>query len=130
MVVDVDAQVSCSTGTYIRALARDLGAALGVGGHLAALRRTRVGAFDLTTARTLADLESDFAVTPLDDVAAAAFVRRDLDPDEAVSLSHGGKLAASELGDVPVAAFAPDGELVALLEDRDGVARALAVFVG
>jgi tRNA pseudouridine55 synthase len=89
-----------------------------------------VGAFDLKTARTLAELEADFTVTSLDEVAATAFVRRDLTADEALSLSHGGKLTTSDLGDEPVAAFGPDGEVVALLEDRDGVARALVVFVG
>jgi tRNA pseudouridine55 synthase len=128
--LDFDALVTCSSGTYIRSLARDVGELLGVGGHLAALRRTRVGAFDLTTARTLAELEADFTVTSLDEVAATAFVRRDLTADEALSLSHGGKLTTSDLGDEPVAAFGPDGEVVALLEDRDGVARALVVFVG
>jgi tRNA pseudouridine55 synthase len=128
--LDFDALVTCSSGTYIRSLARDVGELLGVGGHLAALRRTRVGAFDLTTARTLAELEADFTVTSLDEVAATTFVRRDLTADEALSLSHGGKLTTSDLGDEPVAAFGPDGEVVALLEDRDGVAHALAVFVG
>ena len=129
-VVDFEAHVTCSSGTYIRALARDLGAALGVGGHLAALRRTRVGAFDLTGAHTLPELEATFTMTPLDEVAAAAFARRDLDADQAVALSHGGKLTTSGLGDEVVAAFGPDGTFVALLEDRDDVARALAVFVG
>jgi tRNA pseudouridine55 synthase len=129
-VVDFEARVTCSSGTYIRALARDVGTMLGVGGHLAALRRTRVGAFDLTQARTLAELEAEFTMTPLDEVAATAFARRDLDADEALSLSHGGKLAASDKGSEPVAAFAPDGTFVALLEDSGGVARALAVFVG
>jgi tRNA pseudouridine55 synthase len=129
-MVDFEAHITCSSGTYIRALARDVGAALGVGGHLTALRRTRVGAFDLTQARTLAELESGFTMTPLDEVAATAFARRDLDADQAVALSHGGRLAASDMGSEPVAAFGPDGAFVALLEDRDGVARALAVFVG
>jgi tRNA pseudouridine55 synthase len=129
-LLDVDVEVTCSTGTYIRALARDVGEVLGVGGHLSVLQRTRVGVFDLTSARTLDQLEADFIVTPLDEVAATAFVRRDLDAEEALSLSHGGRLTTSSLGDGPVAAFGPDGEVVALLEDRDGVARALAVFVG
>jgi tRNA pseudouridine55 synthase len=129
-VLDVDVEVTCSSGTYIRALARDVGSALGVGGHLAALRRTRVGSFDLSVARTLADLETDFTLTPLDVVAASAFARRDLDADQALALSHGAKLSASGIDGEPVAAFGPDGEVVALLEDRDGVARALAVFVG
>jgi tRNA pseudouridine55 synthase len=129
-VLDVDVEVTCSSGTYIRALARDVGAALGVGGHLAALRRTRVGAFDLSAARTLTDLETDFTMTPLDDVAANAFARRDLDAEQALALSHGAKLPASGKGGEPVAAFGPDGALVALLEDRGDTARALAVFVG
>jgi len=130
LFVDVDVEVTCSTGTYIRALARDIGTALGVGGHLAALRRTRVGTFDLSRARTLSELEADFTITALNEAAAAAFVRRDLDADETQRLSHGGKLTPSMSGDLPVAAFGPDGEFIALLEDRDGVARALAVFTG
>jgi len=127
--VDVDLDVTCSSGTYIRALARDLGAALGVGGHLTALRRTRVGGFDIEAARTLDQLEESFAITPLDEAAAAAFPRRDLDENQAVVLSHGGKLSASDLGDEPVAAFGPDGVFIALLEDRANLARPIAVFV-
>ena len=127
-VVDVDIDVTCSSGTYIRALARDLGEALGVGGHLTALRRTRVGAFDIGQAKTLAALEESFAFIPLDEVAGRAFVRRDLDDEQAVTLSHGGKLTASGLGDGPVAAFGPDGAFLALLEDRGGIARPIAVF--
>jgi tRNA pseudouridine55 synthase len=122
--------VTCSSGTYVRALARDLGEALGVGGHLTALRRTRVGGFDLSMARTLAELETSFVVTPLDLAAAAAFIRRDLDPDDAARLAHGGRLSPSGLGDKPVAAFGPDGVFLALLEDRGDVARPIAVFVG
>jgi tRNA pseudouridine55 synthase len=129
-VLDVDVEVTCSSGTYIRALARDVGAALGVGGHLAALRRTRVGTFDLSAAATLPELETEFTLTPLDLVAASAFARRDLDADQALALSHGAKLPASGKGGEPVAAFGPDGALVALLEDRGEIARALAVFVG
>ena len=129
-VLDVDVEVTCSSGTYIRAIARDLGTALRVGGHLAALRRTRIGVFDLSAARTLPELEAEFTLTPLDLVAASAFVRRDLDADQALALSHGAKLSASGIDGEPVAAFGPGGALVALLEDRGDVARALAVFVG
>ena len=71
--VDVDLSVRCSSGTYIRAIARDLGAALGVGGHLTALRRTAVGPYDLAVARTLDDLAEDFAVLPLAEAARAGF---------------------------------------------------------
>ena len=69
--LDVDISVRCSRGTYIRAIARDVGAALGVGGHLTALRRTAVGPFDLAVARTLEELADDFAVLPIADAARA-----------------------------------------------------------
>jgi tRNA pseudouridine55 synthase len=128
-VVDVDARVTCSSGTYIRALARDLGAALGVGGHLTALRRTRVGPYLASQARTLDQLATDPAVIPLAAAAAAAFPRRDLTLAQASALAHGARLEATGTGDQPVAAFAPDGSLVALLTDADGQARPLAVFV-
>ncbi len=70
---DVDVRVVCSSGTYVRALARDLGAALGVGGHLTALRRTRVGAFALDRAHTLEEHEKELTVIALDDVARSSF---------------------------------------------------------
>jgi tRNA pseudouridine55 synthase len=124
---DVDAAVTCSSGTYVRALARDLGEALGVGGHLVALRRTRVGDFDLARARPLADLERSFELVPLDDVAARAFPRRDLVAADAAAVAHGARLSPSGIAG-PVAAFGPDGTFLALLEDRDGLARPVAVF--
>ncbi|HUR14975.1 MAG TPA: tRNA pseudouridine(55) synthase TruB [Mycobacteriales bacterium] len=126
---DLDVTVACSSGTYVRALARDLGAALGVGGHLTALRRTRVGPFHLMQARTLEQLETGFdeAVIALDDAVASSFTHRDLDVDEAVALSYGQKLGPTGVAGV-VGAFDPDGRCVALLEDRDGVARPTVVF--
>jgi tRNA pseudouridine55 synthase len=127
-VVDVDARVTCSSGTYIRALARDLGAALGVGGHLTALRRTRVGPYLAGQARTLDQLVADATVIPLASAAAAAFPRRDLTQAQAGAVAHGARLEATGTGEQPVAAFAPDGTLVALLTDADGQARSLAVF--
>jgi tRNA pseudouridine55 synthase len=202
--LDVDATVRCSSGTYIRALARDLGAALGTGGHLTALRRTAVGPYTLAQARTLKELEDEnhrqpaapqphraqvppdprpapetvpgitatsgeppvappgaSPVTPLADAAAAAFPRVDLTEDEARRLAQGarlpmrgtrpagslpmasgplGSVAASgvsaEAGDTgepvkegqPIAAFAPDGTLVALVTPSGGQLRSLAVF--
>jgi tRNA pseudouridine55 synthase len=135
-LMDVDAAVTCSSGTYIRALARDLGDALGVGGHLTMLRRTRVGPYHVSAARSLDDLASDLdqpgaglAMVPLEDAAAAAFPSRSLTEPEAHSLSHGARLPAAGLGPGPVAAFGPDGTLVALVEERGGAARPLAVFV-
>ncbi|HJY99721.1 MAG TPA: tRNA pseudouridine(55) synthase TruB [Streptosporangiaceae bacterium] len=130
-LLDVDATVRCSSGTYIRALARDLGDKLGTGGHLTALRRTRVGEYGLDAAKTLDQLAERFEVIPLAQAAAAAFPRRDLSADEARRLAHGGRLPAGPPGTGtpgPTAAFAPDGSLVALLAEQDGQARPLAVF--
>lgn len=129
---DLDVTVTCTSGTYIRALARDLGVALGVGGHLTALRRTRVGPFDLEQARTLEQLEDlDPQMVLLDDAVTRSFPRRDLTADEAVDLSHGKRLGPSGTPGV-VGAYDPEGRCVALVEDgqRDGVdvARAQVVF--
>ncbi|HVF19337.1 MAG TPA: tRNA pseudouridine(55) synthase TruB [Mycobacteriales bacterium] len=131
--VEVDVDVRCSSGTYIRAVARDIGAALGVGGHLGALRRTRVGPWDLSAATRLDDLSADgafaAALLPLGDVAAASFPRRDVDADAARLLSHGVKLPATGVESGPTAVFGPAGEFLALVEERDGFAVPLAVFV-
>src|SRR5689334_10503442 len=124
---ELDVRVSCSSGTYVRALARDLGEALGVGGHLTALRRTRVGPFDLDRARTLEQLTEELVVVPLDEAVGAAFPRRELTEDEAIALSYGKKLAPTGAAGT-VGAFAPDGRCIALLEDRDEVARPTVVF--
>ena len=124
---DLDVTVDCTSGTYVRALARDLGAAVGVGGHLTALRRTRVGPFGLDVARTLEQAADELGVVPLPDAVAAAFPRRDLTEDEAVALSYGKRLdPTGRTGSV--GAFAPDGRCIALLEDRDGAARPSVVF--
>jgi len=128
-LLDVDATVRCSSGTYIRALARDLGAALGTGGHLTRLRRTRVGGYGVPDARTLGQLAARFEVLPLAQAAAAAFPRRDLNADEARRLANGGRLASIGPPAVgPTAAYAPDGTLVALVTEESGQARPLVVF--
>ena len=124
---ELDVTVECTSGTYVRALARDLGAALGVGAHLTALRRTRVGPFALPQARTLDQLAQELRVLPLDAAVAASFPRRALDADEAVALSYGKRLAATGQPGL-VGAFAPDGRCIALLEDRDAAARPAVVF--
>jgi len=129
-LVDVDAVVTCSSGTYIRALARDLGAALGTGGHLTALRRTRVGPYGLERARTLDQLAERLEILPIGDAVAAAFPRREVTAEQARRVVHGGRLPAAGLGPGPVGVFAPDGTLLALVEERGGVARPLAVFAG
>jgi tRNA pseudouridine55 synthase len=127
-LADVDVHVECSSGTYVRALARDLGSALGVGGHLTALRRTRVGPYGLDAARTLDALAEALVVLPIADAAREAFPGRDVDAAEAVVVSHGGPLPASGT-DGPVAVFGPDGTFLALVEDRGETTKTLAVFV-
>jgi len=129
-VVDLDVEVVCSSGTYVRALARDLGAALGVGGHLTRLRRTRVGPYELSQAQSLEGLQQAFTVLPLAEAAAAAFTRRDVSAEQARLVAHGGRLPAVGLGAAPVAVFGPDGELLALMEERGDEARPLAVLSG
>jgi tRNA pseudouridine55 synthase len=124
---DLDVRVTCTSGTYVRALARDLGRLLGVGAHLTALRRTRVGPFDLAQARTLEQLADELAVVPLDDAVAASFPRRELTADEAVALSYGKKLEPTGTAGT-YGAFSPDGRCIALVEDRDAVARSVVVF--
>ena len=167
-VLDIDVDVTCSSGTYIRAIARDLGAALGTGGHLTALRRTRVGPYRIEAARTLDQLAEQFELIPLAKAAAAAFPSLQLDEHQARLLSHGVRLtgsvgasviagataasgggsgghldaeagvateaevAASGDADVPgqpMAAFGPDGTLIALVADRGAELQPLAVFV-
>jgi tRNA pseudouridine55 synthase len=160
-VTDVDVTVSCSSGTYVRAIARDLGAALGSGGHLTALLRTRVGRYQLADARTLDQLAEALAVIPLADAAAAEFGTLRLDEASARRLSHGGSVAAGAaavrapagrdapgqpgdsapgsaaepdargpLDQQPVAAFGPDGSLIALVRADGGQYRPLVVFAG
>lgn len=128
--LDVDIDVTCSSGTYIRAIARDLGAALGVGGHLVALRRTAVGAFTLDGAHTLAELTErapDVVTLPLAEAVGRFLPRRDANPDEARVISHGGPLAVAGI-DGPYAVFAPDGQVLAIVTERDGRARPEVVF--
>ncbi len=128
-LIDADVSVACSSGTYIRALARDLGAALGVGGHLIALRRTRAGRYDVAGARTLDELAASFTVLPLADAATAEFPRRDVTTREAERVAHGAPLPATGFAPGPVAVIGPGGELIALVADEGGQARPLAVFV-
>ncbi|MEV7012831.1 tRNA pseudouridine(55) synthase TruB [Streptosporangium sp. NPDC051022] len=128
-LVDVDVSVTCSSGTYIRALARDLGAALGVGGHLTFLRRTRVGPYDLSMARTIEELSADCVILPMAEAVAAAFPRRDVTAEEAALVSHGGRLPSLRLGKGPIGVFGPDGTLLALVEEHGKITKSLAVFV-
>ena len=127
-LVDVDVVVDCSSGTYIRALARDVGAALGVGGHLTALRRTRVGGFGLDQARTLEQLADDARLSyTLDEACLRAFPRRDLSEAEVIDVSHGRPLSPAGIGGV-YAATAPDGRVMALLEDAGSRTKSVVVI--
>lgn len=131
---DVSVRVECSSGTYIRALARDLGRMLGVGGHLTALRRTRIGPFDVADASPLDDLQPSTLLSP----AAAAtklFPSHALDLQQAVDLEHGKRIDTPQLAvqaaagySGPVAAIAPDGRLVGLIEPIGHQARVLVNF--
>jgi tRNA pseudouridine55 synthase len=126
-VVDVDVQVDCSSGTYIRALARDVGATLGVGGHLTALRRTRVGRFGLGESQRLEDLAEQPRLShSLDEACLLVFPRRDLSAEEAESARHGRALAAAGIEGV-YAAVAPDGRVIALLADEASRTRSVVV---
>ncbi|KES03386.1 tRNA pseudouridine synthase B [Streptomyces toyocaensis] len=129
-VLDLVVSVVCSSGTYIRALARDLGAGLGVGGHLTALRRTRVGPYKLDSARTLDELQKELTVMPIAEAAAAAFPRWDVDERRAGLLTNGVRLDMPEeyAGSGAVAVFAPGGRFIALVEEHRGKAKSLAVF--
>ncbi|MFF2653655.1 tRNA pseudouridine(55) synthase TruB [Streptomyces sp. NPDC058045] len=131
-VFDLVVSVVCSSGTYIRALARDLGASLGVGGHLTALRRTRVGPYKLDSARTLDQLQQELSVLPLAEAAAAAFPRWDVDGRRAKLLTNGVRLEMPEeyAGSGPVAVFGPEGAFLALVEEQKGRAKSLTVFAG
>jgi tRNA pseudouridine55 synthase len=125
---DLEVVVTCSSGTYVRALARDLGAGLAVGGHIIALRRTRVGPFDLGHARTLDELEADPRLSlPLDQAVDTAFARHDLNDVAATDVSHGKRLAPFGSAGV-YGVFAPDGHVVALMRDEDGQARPVVVL--
>ena len=169
-LLDVGAVIRCSSGTYIRALARDLGADLGTGAHLTMLRRTAVGPYTIAIAHPLKELEDQhqsperervnptpapapppsqdpqarpappLPVIPLAEAAAAAFPRLDLTEDEARRLAQGARLPLPDRmpppgppspanDQAPVAAFAPDGSLVALVQAVQGQLRSLAVFV-
>jgi tRNA pseudouridine55 synthase len=175
--LDLEATIRCSSGTYIRALARDLGRVLGTGGHLTALRRTSVGPYTIAQARTLDSLSQRLVVTPLAEAAAAAFPRVDLTEDDSRRLAHGARIpytqapapetpaaaapapapapeaapppeapapetpaaapatpsaapasAPAPASETPLAAFAPDGALIALVVPDSGRLRSLAVF--
>ena len=124
----VDIAVTCSAGTYIRAIARDLGAELKVGGHLNVLRRTRVAGFTLDQAIGIDQLKGgNFATLELADVARATFPVRELELEEVNELSFGRPLSANTSDEI-IAALSPDNRLIALLKNSIGKAKPVAVF--
>jgi tRNA pseudouridine55 synthase len=124
----VDIAVTCSAGTYIRAIARDLGAELKVGGHLNVLRRTRVAGFALDQAIGIDQLKGGNVKTlDLADVARATFPVRELALDEVNELSFGRPLSPNQ-GDEIFAALSPDNRLIALLKNASDKAKPVAVF--
>jgi len=130
-VVDVDIAVHCSSGTFVRAIARDLGAALGVGGHLTRLRRTAVGPVTLAEAQPLDDAEESgqLRIVGMAEAGRRFFPAVDVDGDVARAVSYGQHVHLDlPVSDAPVALLGPDGGLLALYADREGVAAAVAVF--
>nr|WP_221935412.1 tRNA pseudouridine(55) synthase TruB [Janibacter cremeus] len=137
-VLDVDVEVEVSSGTYVRALARDLGEDLGSHGHLTALRRSRVGGLTLDHSHTLDALTAlrdggaepaDLPMTPLAEAARAALVHREITAEQARSLGFGQRIPSALPGrEEPVGAFAPDGSLIAVLDESRPTARAHVVF--
>ena len=126
--IEVDIDVTCSAGTFIRAIARDCGAALGVGGHLNKLRRTRVAGFGLDRTVSIAALKAqDFAPLTMADVARATFAVRSVSAAEAGELSFGRALAANESAEI-TAAISDTDEVLALLQNKEGKALPIAVF--
>lgn len=140
-LIDLDVSVECASGTYVRALARDLGVALGVGGHLTALRRTRVGPFTLDDCRTLEELAAavetsgaadastgpGVVTVPLDQAVAQGFVRREVTGEQAQLLAHGGKLPTAGIDGI-YGVFGPDGRVVALVREERGLTRPVVVL--
>lgn len=130
-VVDLDVVVECSSGCYVRALARDLGIALGTGGHLTALRRTRVGPFMLDEAQAFDTDTSNLTVLDMADVARRCFASVTVDPAQVIQIRNGRQLPQFDLPANPTALLSPEGTLLALYRPRaGGGAIAEAVFSG
>lgn len=127
--IDLDVEVDCSSGTYIRALARDLGAGLGIGGHLTALRRTRIGSYSIDQAQALDGLNKEsLSVLPIEQAAAQQFAVRKLSEQDVIDLRHGKRLKANGEGAEPIAAVDAAGKLVAMLTVSGKNLKSLVVF--
>jgi len=128
-VVDLDVIVECSSGTYVRALARDLGTTLGTGGHLTALRRTRVGAFTLEQAQTLDEAEHELKILPMEDVVRSCFETLTVDDIQASYIRNGRRLVGVKLPTGTTALLNQAGQFLALYHQEGPDAVADAVFV-
>jgi tRNA pseudouridine55 synthase len=126
--VDLRVVIECSSGTYVRAVARDLGGALGVGGHLTTLRRTRVGAYNLSHAQTLEEAERDLRSVPLDQVVRSSFAVLTVNETQASQVRNGRRLAGMILPNDPTALLDQAGHFLALYRQEGSVAVADAVF--
>ncbi|MFM6966294.1 MAG: tRNA pseudouridine(55) synthase TruB [Rhodoluna sp.] len=128
--LDFDAVIDCSSGTYIRALARDLGADLGVGGHLTSLRRTKIGSYLIEQAQSLDGLTAEsLNILPIEEAATQQFKVRDLSEQDAIDLRHGKRLRVQEETETePTAAIDGSGKLVAMLTKSGNAAKSLVVF--
>jgi tRNA pseudouridine55 synthase len=127
--MDVQVRVECSSGTYIRALARDLGASLGVGGHIAALRRTKVGHFDVTEANSIEEL-SELRLTELAAAAKQLFPVIELTESEVTDLIHGKRISGKSEVTGLAAGLSTSGKLVAVLESVKTDLKSVVVFQG
>lgn len=128
--LDFNAIIDCSSGTYIRALARDLGEVLGIGGHLTALRRTKIGSYDVSTAQSLEGLTSEtLQVLDISVAARQQFTSRNLSAQEEIDLRHGKRIAqVGESDKEPVAAFSEAGRLIAMVVNAGESVKSLVVF--
>ena len=125
--IEIDIEVTCSAGTFIRAIARDCGSDLGVGGHLSALRRTRVASFGLAPSVTIDQLKSgEFEGLSIAEVAALTFPIRNISEDEVLELSFGRTLTLSD--SAAITAAMAHGQLIALLSNKESHAKPIAVF--
>ena len=127
---DFDAIIDCSSGTYIRALARDLGAALEVGGHLTALRRTKIGSYSIAQAQDLEGLTGEtLELLPIEQAATQQFKVRSLSDQDVIDLRHGKRLrVVDETESSPTAAIDSQGNLIAMLTKSGNAAKSLVVF--
>ena len=126
--IDLEVKVDCSSGTYIRALARDLGEALGVGGHITALRRTKVGSFEVSDSNSITDLEN-LKLTSLAKAASDLFPAISLSAQQVTDLVHGKRLSEFSASSL-IAGLSPSGQLVAVLEPAGSGLKSVVVFQG